>query len=111
MRILILPLMLSAALLTCCAGLEALKDPPVAADSPLAGQTKALDAAPVGEPPKLSDVERLLANPPKIEGLEEKVDDLNTSGRDTNTDPWAAQPVGESTDDFVKAGRDRAGTQ
>lgn len=111
MRTLILPLTLGVALLSGCAGLEALQDPPVAADSPLAGQTKALDAAPVGEPPKLSDVERLLANPPKIEGLEEKVDDLNTSGRDTNADPWAAQPTGESTDDFVKTGRDRAGTQ
>ncbi len=104
-------LMICAGTLSGCAGLEALRDPPVAADSPLAAQAKAEANAPVGEPPKLSDVERLLANPPKIERLEEKIEDLNASGRATTSDPWAAQPSGESTESFVKDGRDRTDTK
>lgn len=91
-----------------CAGMEALYDPPVAKDSAVFKEAKDASEGEIGKTPDLSEVQRMLKDPPKIDNLGEKVDDLNTTGVTINADPWAQLPTTADTDAFAREAQERA---
>ena len=55
-----------------------------------------------------AEVQRMLDQNPRIEKLDEKVDDLTTSGQGVNDDPWSQVPTDTDTEGFAEAARKAA---